>query len=76
MTKTLVPFEIGCEQLAFHPNHVRRLIRAGKIKPPVPLYEGGHRKFYTQEYLDELLAKATAPLHECEGDGGCEDEPR
>lgn len=61
--RKLVPFNEGCAQLKFHPQHVRRLIKAGILKPPVPLYEGGHHTFYTQEYLDEVIATAVAPLH-------------
>ena len=61
--RTLVPFFDACGQLGYHPQHVRKLVKGGKLKAPVPLYDGGHQTFYTQEYIDEVIAKAIAPLH-------------
>lgn len=34
--RTLVPFFDACGQLGYHPQHVRKLVKGGKLKAPVP----------------------------------------
>lgn len=46
-------------RLGYHPQHLRRLIRDGKVKPPIRLVEGG-RPLIPDEDIDELIAKRIA----------------
>lgn len=55
MRGPLIRFDDSAKRLGYHPQHLRKLIKAGKIKPPIRLHPDG-RPYYTDELLEEILA--------------------
>ena len=55
----LIPFDLGCERLGYHPQHVRRLVKQGRLPNPIRLHSGG-RPFWTEEMLDSFIARRVA----------------
>jgi len=58
-TNALIPFDAGCRRIGYSTQHCRRLVREGKIRPPVRLHQNG-RLFWTDEILDEIIIGAAA----------------
>ena len=56
----LLPFNVGCARLGYHPQHVRRLISQGKLKPPVRLHPKG-RPYLTEKYIADAISSASKP---------------
>ena len=57
--RKLLSFEDGCARLGYHPQHARKLIKAGKIKPPIHLYAGG-RPMFVEEDIEDLISDRQA----------------
>ena len=53
----VIPFDVGCKRIGYSPQHIRRLVREGKLKPPLRLYPDG-RPFWTDQILDSIIAEA------------------
>jgi predicted DNA-binding transcriptional regulator AlpA len=58
-TKRLLSFDEGCARLGYHPQHARKLIKAGKLKPPIRLHAGG-RPLFLEEDIDQVIQRALA----------------
>jgi hypothetical protein len=52
----ILSFTESARRLGRSPNHLRKLVNAGKIEAPFSLYDGG-RPGYTEEYIEGLIAK-------------------
>jgi predicted DNA-binding transcriptional regulator AlpA len=57
--KRLLSFDEGCAKLGYHPQHARKLIKAGKLKAPIRLYKGG-RPLFVEQDIEEIIAEALA----------------
>ena len=64
MNDKLIPFAVGCEQIGYSAQHVRRLIRQGKFPHPIRLHDGG-RPYLTEKMLEALIAKRAAVAARC-----------
>jgi hypothetical protein len=47
------------EGFGYHPNHGRRLIKQGKLPPPLRDHDGG-RPYYTDEIIEQHRAERMA----------------
>jgi hypothetical protein len=61
----LLPFNVGCARLGYHPQHVRRLISQGKLKPPIRLHPKG-RPYLSEEYIEDAIGSACKAKVEAE----------
>jgi predicted DNA-binding transcriptional regulator AlpA len=59
MHDKLIPFDQGCEELGYSAQHIRRLIREGKLPQPIRLHPNG-RPFWTEDVLAGIIAKRIA----------------
>jgi Helix-turn-helix domain len=50
----ILSFNEASKRLGYHPQHIRRLVKQGKLKPPFRLVRDG-RPLYTEEYIDGLI---------------------
>ena len=59
----IISFVEAARRIGYHPQHLRKLIKAGKFPPPFTFIEGSHR-VYTEEMLDAIIAAKAPPSPE------------